>query len=185
MGGRPSKPVIVLQTEKKSHRTKAELKQREKSENALLTGVPLKEWPETKTKTLAHKEFIRLKKLLKTIGKDDALNEAVINRYCMLIAECADFEAIKEDISGAMDLLRNKKDEIDPEEYFDRFGTLQGQYAACDKTIMNKRKMLLQIEKENIMTIAAALRAVPKQPEKVEGSKMAQFLKQRAGMNGS
>ena len=35
-----------------------------------------------------------------------------------------------------------------------------------DKIIQSKRKMLLDIEKENIMTIAAALRSIPKNEEK-------------------
>ena len=34
-----------------------------------------------------------------------------------------------------------------------------------DKLIQQKRKMLLDIEKENIMTIASALRVIPKKPE--------------------
>ena len=38
----------------------------------------------------------------------------------------------------------------------------------CDKQIQAKRKMLLEIEKENVMTIAAAVRTVPKKEEKEE-----------------
>ena len=34
-----------------------------------------------------------------------------------------------------------------------------------DKQLQPKRKMLLDIEKENIMTIASALRVIPKKPE--------------------
>lgn len=37
---------------------------------------------------------------------------------------------------------------------------------ALDKQIQAKRKMLLDIEKENIMTIASSLRSVPKKTEK-------------------
>lgn len=187
MGGRPSKPVVVLKTENKSHRTKAELEQREKAESALLTGISLKEWPSTKVKPVAHKEFMRIKKLLKSIGKDDALNEAVINRYCVMTAEVDELENMKSDIDNAMVLLKEQKEQgiIDALAYVEKMQDLLNSYTACDKNIMAKRKMLLQIERENVMTIAAALRAIPKQPEKAEESKMAQFLKQRAGMNGS
>ena len=37
-----------------------------------------------------------------------------------------------------------------------------------DRNIAQKRKMLLDIEKENIMTIASALRSIPKKEEKQE-----------------
>jgi hypothetical protein len=37
---------------------------------------------------------------------------------------------------------------------------------SIDKMVQTKRKMLLDIEKENIMTIAAALRSIPKKEEK-------------------
>jgi hypothetical protein len=36
----------------------------------------------------------------------------------------------------------------------------------CDRQVQAKRKMLLDIEKENIMTIAAALRSIPKKTDK-------------------
>jgi hypothetical protein len=39
---------------------------------------------------------------------------------------------------------------------------------ALDKQIQTKRKMLLDIEKENIMTIAAALRSIPKKTDEKE-----------------
>ncbi|KNY30200.1 hypothetical protein [Pseudobacteroides cellulosolvens] len=41
----PPKPFSVLTNENKSHRTKAELKQREEGEKALATGKALKERP--------------------------------------------------------------------------------------------------------------------------------------------
>jgi len=37
---------------------------------------------------------------------------------------------------------------------------------SIDKQIQVKRKMLFDIEKENVMTIAAALRSIPKKEEK-------------------
>ena len=47
---------------------------------------------------------------------------------------------------------------------------LAGQMNACDKLLQQKRKMLFDIEKENIMTIAAALRTIPKNTEKKKES---------------
>jgi len=39
--------------------------------------------------------------------------------------------------------------------------------------IDKKRKMMLEIDKENVMTISAALRSIPKQPEKKENPLLA------------
>lgn len=77
---RPSKPYVVIKGEKKSHRTKAELEQRKRGEESLLTGIKIKENPEVRKNEEAHKEYLRVKKLLKAIEKEDELYGAVINR---------------------------------------------------------------------------------------------------------
>jgi hypothetical protein len=65
-------------------------------------------------------------------------------------------------------------------EYFKTQSEMQSQILALDKQIMVKRKMLLDLEKENIMTIAAALRAIPKKPEDEEDDDpMAELLRRR------
>ena len=92
----PTKPASVLKYEKKSHRTKAEMRQREKAEEDLLTGKKLKESQEVKNNELAHREFLRIRKLLAEIGKNDDLYSGVINRYCMISAECREFEEKRE-----------------------------------------------------------------------------------------
>ena len=69
----PSKPVDVLTTEKRSHRTKEELNIRKQAETALLSGKKLSELPQIKENPVAHKEFLRVNKLLESIGKNDGL----------------------------------------------------------------------------------------------------------------
>ena len=59
----PTKPFKVLTTEKKSHRTKAELKMREEGEKSLSTDAKMKERKEIKQDKVAHKEFQRIIKL--------------------------------------------------------------------------------------------------------------------------
>lgn len=81
---RPSKTTAVLGEEKRSHRTKAELRQRAAAENALITGKKMRERPEVKDNEKAHKEWQRIRGLLEAAGKNEALYEATINRYCML-----------------------------------------------------------------------------------------------------
>jgi len=183
MGGRPPKSHLQLITEGKSHRTKAELETRSKAEKALLTGAVMKEWPDVRSNPVAHKEFTRLRKLLKVIEKDDALHEGIINRYCLLLAESKEFDLMKARLLEDMSELAQAHSEgrYDFLEYMDRKIKLQDQLMACDRKIMDKRKMMLQIEKENLLTIASALRAIPKKPADNKSSPMAEFLKRKAG----
>lgn len=168
----PPKPFSVLKAEGKSHRTKAELDLRKKSEEALSTGTALRERPEVRAHPFAHKEFLRLNKLLKKIEKNDAIYETVINRYCMLQAECKDFEEKRESFYRDIEELTNDRetfvDNDDLSSYYKLKNNMQLQIIALDKQVQAKRKMLLAIEKENIMTIAAALRSIPKKVDKNE-----------------
>lgn len=170
----PPKPVVVLKAEKRSHRTKAELKVREEGEKALATGVVLKERPEVKNNPIAHKEFLRINKLLKKIEKNDAIYEPIINRYCLLQAECKEFEEKRETIyRNILELEKDKERLIESGEmslstYYKIKNDMQKQIVALDRQIQAKRKMLLDIEKENIMTIASALRSIPKKVDKEE-----------------
>ncbi|MHB8065886.1 MAG: hypothetical protein ACYDG2_25270, partial [Ruminiclostridium sp.] len=153
-GGRPTKPLALVQ----GHRTKAEKKVREKAESSLLTGVSLKEWPDVKADPVAHKEFQRIKNVLKKIDKDDALHEGVINRYCLLHSECLKFEALKRECNAeALELyVARQNGQIDFLTYLEKKEGIQSRFLALDKKIMEKRKMMLDIEKENIMTIQSA-----------------------------
>lgn len=180
MGGRPPKPYLVLATEGKSHRTKAELSQREKGEKALLTGSQLKERPEVKNNVQAHKEFLRLIKLLKNLEKNDSIYEPVINRYCLIQAECNDLEEQKvyfyNLVKELKESFKNVTDEIEDREsaalmlmdHSRQMANLQAGIIKLDANLQTKRKMLLDIERESIMTIASALRNVPRKVEKKE-----------------
>ena len=175
----PPKPFNVLKSEKKSHRTKAELKKREVGEAALSTGVALKERPEVRNNAIAHKEFRRINSLLKAIQKNDAIHETIINRYCLMYAECFDLETKRERCYRIIEMLNEAFDaEIDKSPSEDRAKLIRSymksyneslkNLLACDSQIQSKRKMLFDIEKENIMTIAAALRSIPKKVDKDE-----------------
>lgn len=172
----PPKPFSVLKSEGKSHRTKKELKLREQGEKALSTGTALKARSEVKKNKIANKEFKRINELLKKIEKNDAIYEAVINRYCLIYAECIDFEAKKNKLYELVEKLENQFEES--KEYLEQedlaketrrftksISEIMGSIVDLDKQLQPKRKMLLEIEKENIMTIASALRVIPKKPE--------------------
>ncbi len=179
----PTKPIALIKAEgNKRHLTKAEIELREKGEQALLTGTPMKEWPEVKANPEAHKNFMRTRKLLKAIDHDDALHEPIINRYCMLIAECKEFEDKKPVIQDDIANLRvmYKAGDVEGLDYLKQKDSLESLYMAVDKKIMEKRKMLLDIEKESIMTIASALRAIPKKvKDETDTNPMAAYLNRK------
>lgn len=172
----PPKPFSVLKSEGKSHRTKKELKLREQGEKALSTGTALKARSEVKKNKIANKEFKRINELLKKIEKNDAIYEAVINRYCLIYAECIDFEDKKNKLYELVEKLENQFEEskgyLEQEDlaketrrFAKSISEIMGSIVDLDKQLQPKRKMLLDIEKENIMTIASALRVIPKKPE--------------------
>ncbi|WP_202931068.1 hypothetical protein [Aminipila terrae] len=170
----PAKSYEVLVTEGKSHRTKAELNARKNAEESLATGVEIKERPEVANNPIAHKEFLRVNKLLKKIKKNDAIYEPVINRYCMLQAECKDFEEKRESFyNDLQELTEDKddlisKDEMSLSTYYKHKNAIQSSIINLDRQVQAKRKMILDIEKENLMTIAAALKSIPKKEENKE-----------------
>lgn len=167
----PPKPFKVLSNEKKSHLTKAQLKLREEGELSLSTDSTIKERPEVKNNKFAHKEFKRIVKLLEIIDKNDAIYEVVINRYCLLQAECHEFEEKREKFYKDFERLEQEYNENDcftAQKYFTLVNNIQKHIIDLDKQVQAKRKMLLDIEKENVMTIASALRSIPKKVEKDE-----------------
>ena len=180
--GRPSKTAGVIKAEGKSHRTKAELAAREKAEKSVLSGQPLWERKEVRGNKTAHKEFLRISKLMANIKKNDALYSSGINTYCELYAEIVELE---EDI----DHLRELADELEREfkklevkdfdaimSFSKQVGKLESQKISIGAAIDRKRNMMLAIDKENVMTISAALRNIPKTPQKTENPLLAVLM---------
>lgn len=185
--GRSSKVISMT----KGHRTKAEKAYREEQENALLTGEGIVESKAVAADPAAHAVFLRVRKLLRKIGKSDALYEQVINRYAMLAAECADFERKREVFHERALALDRKYDEQDLDDadaikavdYFRLSAQLQGQVVALDKQVQAKRRMLLDIEKECVMTISSALRAIPKTlPDEAADDPLTKLIESRRGL---
>lgn len=132
---RPAKPANVIKIEGKSHRTKKELRAREQAEKSLLSGVKLKESAEVKKHPRAHQEFLRMKKLLVGIEKSDDLYGSVINRYCLTLAECADFEEKREHTQELMDRLEERSDEMEFTDFLEMQDKLAKQLISYDKQI--------------------------------------------------
>ena len=126
----------------------------------------------------AHRLFVTCRRLLRKIGKNDALYSTTINRYCQLYAECLDFQRKREVYhQRAFDLEQQFADETKTLAFYQTLADLEGKVIGLDRQVQAKRKMLLDIEKESCMTIAAALRAIPKQvPDETEDDDMNRFL---------
>lgn len=176
---RPSKPASVIEAEKKSHRTKAELEARKNGEEDLLSKQKLQERREVKCNSVAHNEFLRVVKLMRAIGKDDALYSSGINTYCLLYSEITELveqiklldktaEKLREAFEGLIDSGESDIDEDKIIQFEKSFTRLISQRLSISSTIDRKRKMMLEIDRENVMTISAALRTIPKTPEKAE-----------------
>ena len=148
---RPSKTVDVIEKEGKSHRTKAELNSRREAEQAALTGIKMREYPEVKESEVAHREFARVKRILSSVGKNDAIYEAVINEYAMLKADIDRYVALRK--------------RLEEDEHSDA-GKTAKLIIEVDRQIDKYKRRRFDIEKENGMTIASSLRAIPKKPEK-------------------
>ena len=174
---RPTKPLSLVE----GHRTKAEIKIRSEAEAAMLTGVPMKMTAEVRKNKIAAAEFRRVKKLLAGIGKDDDLYSHVINMHCILVGECAELEVAKQQLDEQLAELISRKGEIDFLDFLDNLKSIHGMTLATDKSIQTKRKMIFDIDKENILTVQSALRSIPKKPEEKKKSGMAEFLESRAG----
>lgn len=184
---RPSKPIAMIEAEGKTHLTKAQIETRKNAESGLLSKKKLQERREVKDNKIAHAEFQRVAKLMKAIGKDDALYSSGINTYCMLYAEIGELQEQMKMLDETADLLKetfgrlvdDPDSGVDTEEIikFEKsFTRLISQRLNISATIDKKRKMMLDIDKENVMTISAALRSIPKQPEKKENPLVAVLL---------
>lgn len=80
-----------------------------------------------------------------------------------------------------MDELHTRFEDSDPDSedivaFAKAYDSMAGKVDKMDGIIMQKRKMMFDIEKENGMTVAAALRAVPKDNAKKEENPLAAIL---------
>lgn len=209
MGGRPSKPVGVLTSEKRSHRTKAELEQRSAAEKSLLSGKKITERRRVREDAVAHAEFKRVVQLMRAIGKDDALYSEQINRYSELFSEGEFYKDLAAGLRGELSALDALSYEVtaacrqisDISEEMDEFAaeqlckdvtgvleTLSGlidkralimrQIDNVDTKIKQKREAMLAIERENCMTVSAALRTIPKDVHKDEEDELLKVLRE-------
>ncbi len=208
MGGRPSKPVGVLVSEGRSHRTKAELEQRAAAENSMLSGKKIAERKRVRADATAHGEFKRVVGLMRAIGKDDALYSEQINRYAELFAEgefykdlagqlreeLSELGTLSHEVTAAARQISDISEELDGSaaeqlckdvsavletlsELLDKRGALLKQISDADTKVKQKREAMLAIERENCMTVSAALRTIPKDVHKDDEDELLKILR--------
>lgn len=179
MAGRNPKPLVLLD----GHLTKKQKEEREQAEKRLLTGTAMKIWPSVKENKYAKKEFVRIQKLLRKIGKDDALYENIINRYAKITAECLEFEERQDAFFKGIEELRESRASPDSDltdsQYYTLLHKMQENIIKLDKQLQAKRSMMLSIEKENALTISASIRTVPPKKEEKELTGIAAFRQRR------
>lgn len=161
---RPSKPVDVIEAEGKSHRTKKEKAYRKQQEEATLTGRKMQEPAEVKADRIAHLTFLRTRRLLQAIDKDDELYLAATIRYCQNTSRLNEAEHSISVLREALDKIRNNSGDMDMETYYSMLIKLENSITAKEKLAQSIRNELAAYEKENCMTIAASLRSIPKTP---------------------
>lgn len=165
----------------KGHRTKAEISARQQAEQDMLSGKKAFERENVKADPVAHAEYKRVSALMKAVGKDDALYSAMLNRYCELYSEIQRYQQEIVSRRALIDKLQRQFDDSDPDSeaiiaFAKAYDSMAGKVDKMDGIIMQKRKMMFDLEKENGMTVAAALRAIPKDNAKKEENPLADIL---------
>lgn len=168
--GRPSKPAELLKSEGKSHRTKQELAFRKQQEEATLTGKKLEEPRAVKDLKIAHATFLKTRRLLDAINKNDELYSAATCRYCTNTQKLADAEESIQVLKTELEELRESRSSYVENkaipDYYRMITKLEDTITRKEQLAAGIRKELTDFEKENCMTIASSLRSIAKQPEK-------------------
>ena len=159
-----------MKSEGKSHRTKQELAFRKQQEEATLTGKKLEEPRAVKDLKIAHATFLKTRRLLDAINKNDELYSAATCRYCTNTQKLADAEKSIQVLKTELEELRESRssyaeDKAIP-DYYRMLTKLEDTITRKEQLAAGIRKELTDFEKENCMTIASSLRSIAKQPEK-------------------
>lgn len=167
---RPSKSAAVIAAEGRSHRTAAEMEHRERAERGVLSNRPMEPRDRTLMCETALAEFRRIEGLYDAIGRNDAMYEGAVNMYCATYAELLRLEERRDRATDEAERFGRDKAELLAG------GMYEAEHAALkikleelalklDKAVMQKRAALFGFEKEGGMTLASAMRIIPKQPE--------------------
>lgn len=167
--GTSRKSLSVMESEgKKPHRSNKEIEERRRNERAAFTGITIKEHPEVKTNEVAHKEYLKIIKILNAVNKNDASFENIVNRYCEIYAEIDDLRNRKDGIKKSLELIESKINTEFDSKLFSNQTNLTKTLMSIDGKIDNKRKILFDYEKQLGFTIDSASKMICTKTEEEE-----------------
>lgn len=143
--------------------TKEEKKYLEQAEKATLSGYEITEFAKTKKDKIAHKEFLRVTKLLTAVGKNDAMYEAVINDYCTYLSDIERYRRYRIKFEDDIDEIEDS--DMETSEKCKLKFKIKDTILSCDKQINTLQRKRFEIEKETGFTVASSLRSIPKKKE--------------------
>ena len=166
-----AKPTNLLRLEGKGHRTRAELEYRERGEKALQTDMQFSESAQVKSDPTAHREFLRLRKLYAKIETVEALDEQIINRYCLEVSSTYQLQEMAARLTADLDAVEEVSDRLKVYDLIHK----------ANVALSKNKEMLIKLEDRLFLNPVARIRAVPKTPPKEEKpTGMAAFLANRA-----
>jgi|GEM_PF-3240715 len=165
------RPKLVDMTA--GHRTKAEKRIRKEAEQALYTGEKFHESEQVKKNAIAHKEYLRLKRLYDKIPYVDALDHQSVNRYCIEVSNQIRLTGLSEKMESKLDDC----EDLDAGELVQLYKSIAGVISDIRKSA----EMLIKLEDRLLLNPASRIKAIPKTPEKKsEASGIAAFRAKRA-----
>lgn len=154
-----------------SHTSKRDKAEQEERAVAMITGSKIKEHKQVADNPAAHKEYVRLMKIMRKINKDDSLYEAQVNRMAELAGEIEELRSQREKVQKNIKKVEKQMDkgEGDFEKLNNTIIKYQKTYIDLDKQIMKKREMLNKLETTNCFTVSTSNRTVnTKLPEDID-----------------
>jgi phage terminase small subunit len=153
MAGRKGQPVDLLLLKGATHLTKEEIARRKQAEDELKSGVSrFHPSDQVLMNPIAKETFIKLLTLYQDIEYVEGLDEAVINRYCIMTAEAERVQS----------LLIKMEEDIDNCEKPSERVNLYKAIASAEITVCRIRDRLLQMEDRLFMNPTSRVRNVPK-----------------------
>ena len=153
MAGRKGQPIDLILLKGAKHLTQEEIDRRKKAEESLKSGISkFRPTDQVLLNPIAKETFIKLLVLYQDIDYIEGLDEAIINRYCLMTAEA-------DRVQSLLIKMENDIDECDePAERISLYKAI----ASAEITVGRIRDRLLQIEDRLFLNPTSRVRNVPK-----------------------
>jgi phage terminase small subunit len=153
MAGRKGQPINLLLLKGAKHLTQEEIDRRKQAEESLKSGISkFHPTDQVLLNPIAKETFIKLLVLYENIDYIEGLDEAIINRYCLMTAEADRVQA----------LLIKMEEDIDKCEKPSQMVSMYKAIASAEITVGRIRDRLLQMEDRLFMNPTSRVRNVPK-----------------------